>query len=232
MYGKIFASMYRGTLYGHWEAIVTMQQLIVLADADGVVDMTPQAIAAHTSIPLDIIQKGLSKLEETDPYSRTPGEEGRRIVCIDEHRPWGWTIVNYNKYKHLKDSDEVREQNRIRAQRFRDKRNATSRDVTINNAESRHTDTDTDTDKNKSDSSQGSLGAVVEKLPLREGGEFEVFEKLVRDLEPLYPNVDVPATLREMRAWLLLNKDRRKTRRGITRFIGNWLQSEQERHGS
>lgn len=147
MYGKIFASMYRGTLYGHWEAIVTMQQLIVLADADGIIDMTPQAIAAHTSIPLDIITKGISKLEEADPYSRTPGEDGRRIVGIDEHRPWGWQIVNYLKYKHLKDSDEVREQNRVRAQKFRDKRNGTSRCVTPNNAESRYTDTDTDTKK-------------------------------------------------------------------------------------
>ena len=147
MYGKIFSLMYKGTLYGHWEAIVTFQQMIVIADADGIVDMTPQAICAHTSIPIDIIEKGLKKLSEPDPYSRTPGEEGRRIVCIDEHRPWGWQIVNYVKYKHLKDSDEVREQNRIRAQRFRDKRNATSRDVTSSNTESRHTDTDTDTTK-------------------------------------------------------------------------------------
>ena len=139
--------MYKGTLYGHWEAIVTFQQMIVIADADGIVDMTPQAICAHTSIPIDIIEKGLKKLSEPDPYSRTPGEEGRRIVCIDEHRPWGWQIVNYAKYKHLKDSDEVREQNRIRAQRFRDKRNASSRDVTAGNTESRHTDTDTDTEK-------------------------------------------------------------------------------------
>lgn len=124
---------------------MTMQQLIVLADADGIIDMTPNAIAAHTSIPLDIIKKGITKLEEVDPYSRTPGEDGRRIVCIDEHRPWGWQIVNYLKYKHLKDSDEVREQNRVRAQRWRDKRNAPSRDVTLSNTESRHTDIDIDT---------------------------------------------------------------------------------------
>jgi uncharacterized phage protein (TIGR02220 family) len=150
LYGKVFDSIYDGTLYGHWEAIVTMQQLIVLADADGIVDMTPQAIVARTSIPMDILEKGLKKLAEPDQFSRTPGEEGRRIVCIDEHRPWGWQIVNYLKYKHLKDSDEVREQNRIRAQRFRDKRNAASRNVTPSNEKSRHTDTDTDTDTDKS----------------------------------------------------------------------------------
>lgn len=153
MYGKIFDSMYDGTLYGLWEAIVTFQQMIVLADADGIVDMTPQAMAARTSIPLEIIQAGLKVLEAPDPYSRTPGQDGKRIERIDEHRPWGWHIVNHEKYKHLKDSDSLREQNRVRQQRFRDNRrvtqnNATSRDVTRGNTKSRYTDTDTNTNKN------------------------------------------------------------------------------------
>jgi hypothetical protein len=166
VYGKIFETMYKGTLYGHWEAIVTFQQMIVLADADGIVDMTPQAICAHTSIPIDIIEKGIQKLSEPDQFSRTPGEDGKRIVCIDEHRPWGWQIVNYLKYKHLKDSDEVREQNRIRAQRFRDKRNAPSRSVTPSNTESRHTDTDTDTDTDKRKrTSNGRAIALPDWLP-------------------------------------------------------------------
>ena len=79
VYGKIFESIYDGSLYGHWEAIVTMQQLIVLADADGVIDMTPRAIAGKTSIPLEILEKGLKILSESDPYSRSPESNGVRI---------------------------------------------------------------------------------------------------------------------------------------------------------
>lgn len=94
--------MYEGTLYGHWEAIVTLQQMLVLCNSDGVIDMTPQAMSARTSIPLEIITKGLKTLAEPDPYTRTPGEEGRRIVLLDEHRPWGWVIVNYRKYRDMK----------------------------------------------------------------------------------------------------------------------------------
>lgn len=144
--------MYDGTLYGHWQAIVTFQQMIVLADADGIVDMTPQAMSARTSIPFEIIEAGLKKLEAPDPYSRTPGNDGKRIELIDEHRPWGWHIVNHEKYKKLRDADEVRAQNRERQQRFRDKkhvteRNAASREVTACNTKSRHTDTYTDTRK-------------------------------------------------------------------------------------
>jgi hypothetical protein len=79
MYGKLFSSMYEGTLYGQWQAIVTLQQLVILADADGVVDMTPPAIAARTSIPLDIIEAGLKQLSEADRYSRLANRQLREV---------------------------------------------------------------------------------------------------------------------------------------------------------
>lgn len=152
MYGKIFDSMYRGTLYGQWEAIVTFQQLIVLCDSDGNIDMTPPAIAAVTSIPLEIIQKGIEALSRDDPYSRTPGRNGRRIELIDDHRPWGWVIVNHQKYKSLQDYDTVRTQTRERVRRHRE----TKQSVTVGNGSvtggsgrKRHTDADTDTDTKK-----------------------------------------------------------------------------------
>ena len=149
MYGKIFDSMYDGTLYGQWEALVTFQQLIVLCDADGIVDMTPPAIAARTSIPLEIITKGLTILESPDPYSRTPGQEGRRIELIDAHRPWGWHIVNHSKYQHMQDADTIRAQTRERVRKHREQkeqlRNGNA-GVTDGNAQKRHTNTDTNTD--------------------------------------------------------------------------------------
>lgn len=114
MYGKIFDSMYEGTLYGHWQAIVTLQQMLVLCNSEGVIDMTPQAMAARTSIPLEILQKGIEILSEPDQYSRTPGDEGRRIILMDDHRPWGWLIVNYAKYRDMKSHEDKLEADRVR----------------------------------------------------------------------------------------------------------------------
>lgn len=79
---------------------------------------------------------------------------------------------------------------------------------------------------------KGDETPIVIQLPLREGGEFVVRESLVTELEPLYPAVDIRQTLNEMRGWLLGNVSRRKTRGGVRRFITNWLQGEQEKHGS
>lgn len=72
---------------------------------------------------------------------------------------------------------------------------------------------------------------VLITLPLRDGSKYEVRKSLVTELEPLYPNVDIPRTLPEMKGWLLTNPDRLKTRRGALKFIGSWLQREEEKHG-
>lgn len=109
MYGKIFASMFKGSLYGQWEAIVTFTVMIVLADQHGEVDMTAEALAATTSIPLEIIRKGIAQLEEADPKSRTPDEEGRRIIRVSDDRDWGWTITNYGHYRSIRTAEERRE---------------------------------------------------------------------------------------------------------------------------
>ena len=147
MYGKIFESIYEGTLAEDWRALVTFQQMIVLCDSDGCIDMTPNSISRRTGIPIEHIEIGISILESPDPYSRTQAEEGRRITRIDAHRPWGWMLVNHTKYRDLRDIETVREQTRERVRRHRESKNIKGIDpVTVgngSNAKKRHTDTDT-----------------------------------------------------------------------------------------
>jgi len=157
MYGKIFESMYDGTLAANWEALVTFQQLIVLADEVGVVDMTSHVLSSRTGIPVEIIEKGLELLEADDSYSRTPEQNGKRIERLDDHRPWGWKIVNYMKYRQLSSREDKKQADR---ERIRNKRGtakngdvATCRNVSRDVADVAHTDTDTDTDKTEHTSS-------------------------------------------------------------------------------
>jgi len=148
LYGKIFESMYDGTLSADWQAMIVFQQLIVLADSEGIVDITPPALSRRTGIPLDVIEYGINKLEQPDPYSRSPESEGKRIVLIDEHRNWGWIIVNYEHYRDLASREDRREQNRINKQKQRDREK--SADVSISqrsSAMSAHEDVDEDVDE-------------------------------------------------------------------------------------
>ena len=154
MYGKIFESIYEGSLYGHYEAIVTFQALIVLADEDGLIDISPQALSGKTSIPLEIIRKGLKVLQQSDPHSRSPNEDGKRIVLLNESREFGWRIVNYEYYRNLARRADKREKaaERQRKKRKRDSQVIDFKEchapVTQPSRQFAHTDTDTDTDIN------------------------------------------------------------------------------------
>lgn len=144
--------MYGGTLYGNWEAIITLQQLVIIADDEGLIDMTPPAISAKTSIPLEIIEKGIKVLSEEDKYSRSSKEDGKRIVLIDPDRPWGWQIVNYKYYRDLasREDKKQKDRQRIAEKRKKNKDVAECRNESPDVADVAHTNTDTNTINNSS----------------------------------------------------------------------------------
>jgi len=150
MYGKLFEQMYDGTLAENWQALITFQQMIILCDDSGVIDLTPSAISRRTGIPIEHIKAGIKTLESDDPYSRTPDENGRRIVRLDDHRPWGWKIVNHQKYKQMASYEDKKkaDRERIAAKREKGKSQtvATCRSESQTVADVAHTDTDTNTD--------------------------------------------------------------------------------------
>lgn len=61
------------------------------------------------------------------------------------------------------------------------------------------------------------------------GEEFEVTQAFVDAMNELYPNVDVEAQIRSMKAWAISNPSKRKTKQGMTRFINSWLAREQDK---
>lgn len=66
-------------------------------------------------------------------------------------------------------------------------------------------------------------------IPLNDGTEFGVSKELAAELEKLYPKVDVPQTLNEIRGWNIANPQRRKTKRGVVSHINAWMSKEQNR---
>ncbi len=71
--------------------------------------------------------------------------------------------------------------------------------------------------------------ADVAALILNDGSEWRPTEALFAEYVSLYPNVDVKQQFNVMRGWCLSNKPKRKTRRGITRFVNSWLTREQDK---
>jgi len=124
LFGKIFQQMYESSLAVNWKNMVVFQQMIVLADRYGVVDMTHEAIARRTNMPLELVEEAIKNLEKPDSSSRNIEEEGRRIVRLDTHRDWGWRLPAYRSYSNRVSREQKREADR---DRMREKRAAKKR---------------------------------------------------------------------------------------------------------
>lgn len=58
--------------------------------------------------------------------------------------------------------------------------------------------------------------------------EWHLTAAKLAEYEHAFPGADVPAELRKARQWLIDNPARRKTARGMTRYLGNWLGRAQD----
>lgn len=99
-YTPVFGSVYAGTLCGKWPTAAVWVSLLPLCDKRGHIDMSHIAISALTGWPLELLRQGISELMKPDPASRSPDEDGRRLILLDpDHRDWGWRVVNHGLYR-------------------------------------------------------------------------------------------------------------------------------------
>jgi len=108
VFAKIFSQIFDSSISSDYIVRHTFMDLLVLADRDGVVDMTTDAIARRTNVPEEMIVHAIAKLAAPDAQSRSHEEDGCRLVPIDSHRSWGWQIVNYEHYRNLRDEEARR----------------------------------------------------------------------------------------------------------------------------
>lgn len=122
---------------------------------------------------------------------------------------------------------------RVRKHREMKKALQSNANVTIGNTE-KEIDKDIDIEKEKDidinniSCTEKSVQAVI-AIPLNDNSEFPISFEFVQEMQNLYPNVDVMAELRKMRGWSISNPTKRKTSRGIKRFINSWLAREQDK---
>ncbi|GAA4108700.1 hypothetical protein GCM10023067_04430 [Aminobacter aganoensis] len=150
------------------------------------------------------------------------------------------------------DSDGAKERQRRYRERIKSKSDVQQRDrdhnVTQENVTrdvtqpsrdgevtAQETDTDTDiSDANASSCPEPEKSAPVVvasptafELPCVSGEMYPVSESDVAEWRASFPAVDVIQQLGAMRSWLIANPTRRKTRKGMRRFVVSWLDRKQ-----
>jgi hypothetical protein len=83
--------------------------------------MTQEAIARTTNRPLEIIRSTIAELEGPDLRSRTDDAAGARLRKLDEHRDWGWVIINYDRFRDVATDAQRREKTKLRTRKYREK---------------------------------------------------------------------------------------------------------------
>lgn len=72
-------------------------------------------------------------------------------------------------------------------------------------------------------SPQGGQPPVLYSMPLIDGTSYVVPQEKLDHWREMFPRLDIDQQIRSMIAWLEVSPERRKTRRGIGRFIVSWL---------
>lgn len=91
-------------------------------DPIGVIDVVPEVITDATGLSLERVQAAISALEGPDPRSRSPLQDGARIERLDDHRTWGWRVVNHGKYLRLRNMEDRRQQTKEATAKWRQKK--------------------------------------------------------------------------------------------------------------
>ncbi len=122
---KLFSSIVDSTIWREEKHIkVVWVTMLAKADKNGFVGMSLPGLADAARVTIPECEEALALFYGPDKYSRSKDFEGRRIMDADG----GWILLNYSKYRKIRDEDERRIQvaNNVRA--FRE-RKAKDKDV-------------------------------------------------------------------------------------------------------
>jgi hypothetical protein len=131
MFAKIYTQIFDSSIADDYRVRHVFEDLLKLADMTGAVDMTVEAISRRTNVPFEEVQRGIERLCEPDPNSRSGAQEGRRLVPLDSNRSYGWLIVNYIHYSNLRNEEARRSYFRDAMRKYRQKRKKNSTDVHV-----------------------------------------------------------------------------------------------------
>ena len=159
MYVKLFESILRSTVWmlppPHIKVWITF---LLLSDREGYVRCSVPGLAKEAGITPDECRAAIAALEAPDPDSQSKEEDGRRIIRLDADEPV-WFVVNYEKYRNLKDTATRQEYMREYMRGYRNRKaavNPCKPDVSSGKLRLAQAEAEADTEKRTAPSAAGA----------------------------------------------------------------------------
>lgn len=110
-YAKLFSSITTSTIWAEDnDTRILWITMLAMADKHGYVGGSIPGLATYARIPIEAVERGLAKFLAPDRYSRSREHDGRRIEATDR----GWNILNYDRFRDMRDEEARREYERQR----------------------------------------------------------------------------------------------------------------------
>jgi hypothetical protein len=96
-YAKMFRTMYTGSMYGAGIHVFAVWGWVLAhKDENGQVEVNPRLVASELGAEVEQVERAIEYLTAPDPDSRSPEEEGRRMIRVSQ---FGYRVVNHEKYQ-------------------------------------------------------------------------------------------------------------------------------------
>lgn len=123
---KLFASITDSSIWSEDnETRIVWITMLAMCDQDGYVPASIPGLAARARVSVEAVERAIAKFTAPDKYSRSEEFEGRRIEKADR----GWLILNYHRFKDMRDEEARRRYERDRKRRQRERGRDTTNDV-------------------------------------------------------------------------------------------------------
>jgi hypothetical protein len=115
-YTKLFNSIVTSTIWTEDDKTrIVWITMLAICDQNGEVQASIPGLARLSGVSVADAEMAIGKLLSPDKHSRTPDNEGRRIVPIDG----GWELLNHAKYRRMASLEDRKEATAKRVKRHR-----------------------------------------------------------------------------------------------------------------
>lgn len=190
----------------------------------------------------DDIDRDIQKYAESCKYHSANGKKGGRPKKHDEQQ---FTASDEISEKESNSFSEESKKSNSFSEKAKESNEFSGKAKESNGFSGKAKKADNDYDyesDNDSDSDNGYDSEVdiiastdfqsVLAVPLNDGTGYPIFQKDIDHWQELYPAVDILQELRNIIGWCEANTTKRKTKKGVLRFINSWLSKKQNSGGS
>src|SRR4030042_1103140 len=110
MYGKAFATMYEGSMYGAGCAVFAVWGYVIAHAVCGRCELNPKQVADVLGGTQEEINAAISYLCRPDPDSRNKECDGRRLVREGQYQ---YYVPSQKYYRKIQNEAQSREYNRV-----------------------------------------------------------------------------------------------------------------------